>query len=161
MDRSFDSIASLFGIWKAGGVYLPLDPSYPKERLNYFLKDAEPLAILCNREFSGTVEFPTEKTIVLETDIGLGGSPNADSYVFPELDLENQAYLLYTSGSTGEPKGVQMPHRAVANLIAWQNTQERLSSAARALQFAPRSFDVSIQEIVSTLTVGGTILIPC
>jgi len=159
MDRSFDSIATLLGIWKAGGVYLPLDPSYPKGRLKYFIQDAQPLALICTKELIGTIDFPTERTLVLEPQTKLSCRENLDEIAFPRVGLEDQAYLLYTSGSTGEPKGVQMPHRALANLIGWQKTQERLSSAAKTLQFAPRCFDVSLQEIASTLTVGGTLVL--
>ncbi|MFN9626550.1 MAG: non-ribosomal peptide synthetase, partial [Planctomycetota bacterium] len=159
MDRSFDSIATLLGIWKAGGVYLPLDPSYPKGRLKYFIQDAQPLALICTKELIGTIDFPTERTLVLEPQTKLSCRENLEEIAFPRVGLEDQAYLLYTSGSTGEPKGVQMPHRTLANLIGWQKTQERLSSAAKTLQFAPRCFDVSLQEIASTLTVGGTLVL--
>ena len=159
LNRSFDSIASLFGIWKAGGVYLPLDPSYPRERLKYFLHDAQPQVLLIEPELVGTIEFPEDKTLVLVPNQDLVTREIVRTQVFSPINIDHQAYLLYTSGSTGEPKGVQMPHRAIANLIAWQNQQERLSVPARTLQFAPKCFDVSIQEITSTLTSGGTLVL--
>ena len=159
LNRSFDSIASLFGIWIAGGVYLPLDPSYPRERLRYFLQDAQAQFLLVEPELIGTIEFPEDKTLVLVPNQDLVTREIVRTQVFSTISIDHQAYLLYTSGSTGEPKGVQMPHRAIANLIAWQNKQERLSVPARTLQFAPKCFDVSIQEIASTLTSGGTLVL--
>ena len=159
LNRSFDSIASLFGIWIAGGVYLPLDPSYPRERLKYFLQDAQAQFLLVEPELIGTIEFSDEKTLVLDPSQELVTREIIRRHAFAPGSIDDQAYLLYTSGSTGEPKGVQMPHRAIANLIAWQNTQERLRVPARTLQFAPKCFDVSIQEISSTLTSGGTLVL--
>ncbi|MFM2217630.1 MAG: hypothetical protein RL240_1948, partial [Planctomycetota bacterium] len=159
LDRCMDSIACLFGIWQAGGVYLPLDPSYPKERLAYFIQDAQPSVLVTSKQLIGTVEFPSERTIVVDDGDASRTDCDLEELPFPKVELDDQAYLLYTSGSTGRPKGVQMPHRAIANLIAWQNSSERLGKPARTLQFAPRSFDVSIQEIASTLTTGGTLLL--
>src|SRR5207245_4006781 len=74
----------------------------------------------------------------------------------PTLEPRNLAYVLYTSGSTGKPKGVAMPHRALVNLIEWQKEQAK---AARTLQFAPLSFDVSFQETFSTWCSGGTLVL--
>ncbi|MEI6526919.1 MAG: amino acid adenylation domain-containing protein, partial [Planctomycetota bacterium] len=159
LNRSFDSIASLFGIWKAGGVYLPLDPSYPRERLKYFLQDAQAQFLLVEPELIGTIEFPQDKTLVLDPSQELVTRETVRRGDFAPVRIDDPAYLLYTSGSTGEPKGVLMPHRAIANLIAWQNTHERLLVPARTLQFAPKCFDVSIQEIASTLTSGGTLVL--
>ena len=159
LNRSFDSIASLFGIWKAGGVYLPLDPSYPRERLKYFLQDAQAQFLLVEPELIGTIEFPQDKTLVLDPSQELVTRETVRRGDFAPVRIDDPAYLLYTSGSTGEPKGVLMPHRAIANLIAWQKTHERLLVPARTLQFAPKCFDVSIQEIASTLTSGGTLVL--
>ena len=75
----------------------------------------------------------------------------------PAIDPESAAYVLFTSGSTGEPKGVTMPHRALANLIAWQNRRPSGAVGGSTLQFFPLSFDVSFQEIFSTLCGGGTL----
>ena len=75
----------------------------------------------------------------------------------PAIDPDSAAYVLFTSGSTGEPKGVTMPHRALANLITWQNRQPSGAVGGSTLQFAPLSFDVSFQEIFSTLCGGGTL----
>src|SRR5207248_786618 len=72
---------------------------------------------------------------------------------------ENLAYLIYTSGSTGKPKAVAMEHRALCNLIAWQLSHWTQPSAARTLQFASLNFDVAFQEIFSTLSAGGTLVL--
>ena len=75
----------------------------------------------------------------------------------PAIDPESAAYVLFTSGSTGEPKGVTMPHRALTNVIAWQNRRPSGAVGGSTLQFVPLSFDVSFQEIFSTLCGGGTL----
>src|SRR5262249_9234003 len=84
---------------------------------------------------------------------------------FPDAEVAGRAataddllYILYTSGSTGKPKGVAMPHRGIVNLVLWQNTQTILGTPARVLQYTPLTFDVSFQEILTTLASGGTLI---
>ncbi|HEY6118735.1 MAG TPA: non-ribosomal peptide synthetase, partial [Pyrinomonadaceae bacterium] len=144
----------------AGGAYVPLDPEYPRERLRFMLDDAQCSVLLTNeRVLSGLPE--TEITVLcLDRD---WGKVDRESDVNPQNEIagENLLYVMYTSGSTGQPKGVAMTERGLANLLYWQLEHNRPFAAARTLQFASLSFDVSFQEIFSTWCSGGTLfLIP-
>jgi len=160
MERSMDMVVGLLGVLKAGGAYVPLDPSYPKERLAFMLDDAPVAALLTQ---TGQVEaLPTHgaTTIYLDSDGEVIAREREDN-PSNEGSADSLAYVLYTSGSTGKPKGVAMHHRPLCNLIWWQIQNATLPEGARTLQFAPLSFDVSFQEIFSTLCSGGTlVLIP-
>ncbi|MGC2062824.1 MAG: condensation domain-containing protein, partial [Thermodesulfovibrionales bacterium] len=151
VERSLEMLIGLLGILKAGGAYVPLDPSYPKERLGFMLEDTETSIILAQRsllkvipEIKGQVLCMDCETLAQERQEKPSTTPSA----------ENLAYVLYTSGSTGKPKGVSMKHHALCNLVSWQIRNSVVSSSAKTLQFASLSFDVSFQEIFSTLCSG-------
>jgi amino acid adenylation domain-containing protein len=139
LDRSPELIATVLGVLKAGAAVVPLDVSYPHARIEAMIQRAKPFRV---------ISTTTEVRELLETP---------ERRVLPAIDPDSAAYVLFTSGSTGEPKGVPMPHRALANLIAWQNRQPSGAVGGSTLQFAPLSFDVSFQEIFSTLCGGGTL----
>jgi amino acid adenylation domain-containing protein len=148
--RSIDMIISLIAIIKAGKAYLPLDPTYPQQRLKQIIIDS---AIkYCIADKDSTVFFKT-----------LGLTPfkhNAPTEPTNSITRQNQnVYVLYTSGSTGTPKGVYMTHKAMVNLIKWQQSQSAAKTGTKTLQFAPLTFDVSFQEIFTTLTTGATLVL--
>jgi amino acid adenylation domain-containing protein len=139
LDRSPELIATVLGVMKAGAAVVPLDTSYPRARIDTMIQRTKPFRVISNTaEVRDLLETPERRAL-------------------PAIDPDSAAYVLFTSGSTGEPKGVTMPHRALANLIAWQNRQPSGAVSGSTLQFAPLSFDVSFQEIFSTLCGGGTL----
>ncbi|HYX14919.1 MAG TPA: amino acid adenylation domain-containing protein [Nostoc sp.] len=155
-EASPEMIIAILGIFKAGGAYLPLDPSYPQERLNFMLKDAQ-VSILLTQEklLQHFTEF-SNQIISLDKDwasITQHSRENPNSCV----RLENLAYVIYTSGSTGQPKGVLIEHRGLSNLAAEQIEVFNLQPSNRILQFASLSFDASIFEIVMALGTGATL----
>lgn len=155
LERSIDLLIGILGVLKSGGVCLPLDLNYPQERLAFILEDADARLIITQRKTAKKFSLKKAKNIYLnEFEYS---SEIADN---PEVALhsDNLIYVIYTSGSTGLPKGVKMPHRAIYNLINWQNTKST-PGTWKTLQFAPISFDVSFQEIFSTLTSSGTLVI--
>jgi amino acid adenylation domain-containing protein len=139
LDQSPELIATVLGILKAGAAVVPLDVSYPQARIGLMVDRARPFRVISDiAEVRALLEVPATTTL-------------------PAIDPESAAYVLFTSGSTGEPKGVTMPHRALHNVIAWQNRRPSGAVGGSTLQFFPLSFDVSFQEIFSTLCGGGTL----
>jgi len=157
LERSIEMVIGLLGVLKAGAAYVPLDPQYPAQRLSFMLDDSAVAVVLTQNqiaarlsEYTGTVIFPAE----VELQPGLSEA-NPESGV----TLDNLVYVLYTSGSTGVPKGTALKHGALTNLISWQHGRSPVPEGARTLQFASLSFDVSFQEIFSTLCEGGTLVL--
>lgn len=150
LHRSPQLIVAILAIWKVGAPYLPLDPTAPLSRKELLLAQAEVEILLTD------TAFPTFKGRVLRYDPAVAPrrAPAAPSV---DIALDDLAYVLYTSGSTGTPKGVGMPHRALANVVLWQQSQS--DPAPTTLQFTSLSFDVSVQEIASTLITGGTLVL--
>ena len=157
MERSLDLIVAVLGALKARGACLALDPSWPRERLAFMLAESDAALLLTQERLGGSLH-PGEAAVVRidaqGAELARQQGTNLESAVGPD-DL---AYVVYTSGSTGRPKGIGMPHRALANLVEWH--RHAPSSAARVLQFAALSFDVSFQEIFSCLASGATLVLP-
>ncbi|NJM75314.1 MAG: amino acid adenylation domain-containing protein [Acaryochloridaceae cyanobacterium RU_4_10] len=157
VERSFDMIVALLAILKAGGAYVPIDPSYPQERIAFMLEDSQVSVLLTVQHLVAALPTHTAKVVCLDTEwesIAQENSCNPEALA----GADNLAYAIYTSGSTGKPKGVAMPHRPLVNLLTWQ-LQAFEVPAARTLQFTPLSFDVSFQEIFSTFSGGGTLVL--
>ncbi len=154
--RSVGMLAAVLGSLRAGAGYVPLDVSHPAERLSLLLADTAPGVILTD---AGTADRlpPSTARLLDVNELPAAGGPAAPV----TGDPGSTAYVTYTSGSTGRPKGIVMSHRAVSNLVAWQLDHYRqwLRPGARTLQFASLSFDVSFQEIFSTLAAGGTLVL--
>ncbi|NEP45447.1 MAG: AMP-binding protein, partial [Okeania sp. SIO2H7] len=157
VERSLEMVIGLLGILKAGGAYVPIDASYPAERLNYMLGDTAVPILLTSESILEHLPEHSARMVFLDRDwraITRLSDKNLNGGVKPE----NLGYVIYTSGSTGKPKGVAMSQRSLVNLITWQQ-QETIISKGTTLQFAPISFDVSFQEIFSTLCSGGILVL--
>ena len=147
-ERTPETIAALLAIVASGAAYLPLDAAHSDAWLAAMLEDARPRLGIGNEQLRARLP-----SIVW-------CAPAAAARPAFEARRGELAYVLFTSGSTGRPKGVAMRTRAVAHLIDWHRRHPRLGRAARTLQFAPLSFDVSFQEVFSTLASGGTLILP-
>lgn len=157
MERSLEIAIAVLGILKTGAAYVPIDPAYPKERLTFMLADTKTPVILTQSHLVSSLPEHQARTVCLDAnwqEIANYSTENPASTVSPE----NLTYTIYTSGSTGKPKGVLLPHRALVNLIAWQLQNSTLEDAAKTLQFASLSFDVSFQEMFCTWCAGGTLV---
>jgi amino acid adenylation domain-containing protein len=157
VDRGVEMCLAVLGVLRAGGAYLPLDPAYPQERLSFMLQDAATKILLTNTRMRENL--PTHDCDIISLDTEWKGIAN-ESAENPASEAAGAdvAYVIYTSGSTGRPKGVVMPHRALTNLLGWQLGERQGFGAARTLQFASLSFDVSFQEMFSTWCSGGTLV---
>ena len=156
--RSVELIIGLLGTLKAGGVYLPLDPNYPAERLQFMLQDAAPAVVLTEFDLLATLPMHSAQVLVLDRDaelIAQQPTTSPPATVTPD-DL---AYMIYTSGSTGRPKGTLLAHRGLCNVIAAQAQIFGVQPGQTALQFASLNFDASIFEIVMALGVGARLLL--
>lgn len=156
VERSPEMIIGLLSILKAGGAYLPLDPSYPQERLNFMLEDAQVSVLLTQGKLLQHFTEFSKPIINIDKDwetITQYSKENPKNCV----TLENLAYVIYTSGSTGQPKAVLIEHRGLSNLAADQIEVFNLQLSNRILQFASLSFDASIFEIVMALQIGATL----
>ncbi|HET8843167.1 MAG TPA: amino acid adenylation domain-containing protein, partial [Ktedonobacteraceae bacterium] len=153
LPRSLDLVVGLLAILKAGATYVPLDPTYPRDRLNFVLQDANLSTILTNRDLLGQMSFEPELTLCLDTP-GLAAEEEVSNLTL-EINNEQLAYIIYTSGSTGRPKGVCISHRSVVVFLAWVHQQfsaEELSSVLFATSIC---FDLSIFELFAPLSRGG------
>ena len=161
LQRSPDMMVGVLGVLAAGGAYLPLDPSYPAERLRRMLEDAGvPVLVTHGPLLRALPRRAAQIVRVDEVDFGdlgdMGDAGNLQPRAEPAAD--HLAYLVYTSGSTGRPKGVAMPHGAISAMLLWQLRTSN-AGAGRTLQFTSLAFDVSFQEIFSTWWAGGTLVL--
>jgi len=167
MERSLEMIVGLIGILKSGSAYLPLDPAYPQERLQFMLEDARAPLLLASEGLLGRLPALPElgtRVVAIDRDwpeiAGESGESgeSGGSLGAAGASADNLAYVVYTSGSTGRPKGVAVPHQAVVRLV--KNTNfARLAADEIFLQFAPISFDASTLEIWGPLLNGGRLVI--
>ena len=150
------------GIMKTGGVYVALDPSCPELRLAAMLADVRPAVVLAERDVAGRVP-PGPWTIVTLGGDGEGGdgSPGLlDLIRAPIRDGARRAYVVFTSGSTGVPKGVEITHAGLANLVAWHHEAFGITPADRATQVASPGFDAAVWELWPYLTAGASVHAP-
>ncbi|MCP3738294.1 amino acid adenylation domain-containing protein [Rossellomorea sp. BNER] len=159
VERSLDMIVAMLAIVKSGGAYVPIDPAYPIDRISYMLKDSGACMILSQasviEKLQSISEWSGSWVDVRESlDNRIDGS---------NLSVANQsnhlAYVIYTSGTTGHPKGVMMEHCQLVNLLHDQISRIEIPFNEKVLQFNSISFDVSFQEIFSTLLSGGCLYV--
>jgi amino acid adenylation domain-containing protein len=148
-----DSAVAVLAVLRAGGAYLPLDPDLPLRRRQLMTAVGEARLVLVG-DRSDEFEDPAE-TIVVNDPAVSGVEPVTAVAHHPD----QAAYVLFTSGSTGAPKGVVMPGASLANLVSWQARTSTAGPADRTLQFAPSTFDVSLQEMMSTWATGGELVV--
>ncbi len=158
MPRSLDLAISLLAIMKAGAGYLPLDPELPAARMAHMLCDAAPMLMLTQKECRYPIADFHGTRIQLH-NCAMSDSP-AIKHASPATTSQNLAYCLYTSGSTGLPKGVAMSHQAVMARLHWMQATYRLGPGDRVLQKTALGFDVSVWEYFWTLGTGACLCIP-
>ncbi len=156
IERSLELVIALLGTLKAGGAYLPLDPTYPLKRLLFMLEDSRAALLITQEPLQG--QFSRITTICLDVNnpsIAKQQSTNPESGVSPE----NIAYVIYTSGSTGLPKGAMNIHQGICNRLLWMQDAYQLNTGDRVLQKTPFSFDVSVWEFFWPLLAGAQLVI--
>ncbi|HEX3526557.1 MAG TPA: amino acid adenylation domain-containing protein, partial [Thermoanaerobaculia bacterium] len=161
LERSADLVVGLLATLKAGGAFVPIDPSYPAERIAYMLEDSRVPVALTEARTASLLPISTARTVLLDDLDGenapwrSGSDPgNPGGGGCPE----QLAYVLYTSGSTGRPKGAMNSHRAIVNRLRWMQETFPLTAADRVLQKTPTSFDVSVWELFWPLVAGACLV---
>ena len=157
-ERSSEMIVAFLGVLKAGGAYLPLDPTNPDERLKYMIADAGARVVLTDSKHRGRFGEAVEELICLDSHEGLA----AESAARPESAPEGRdlAYVVFTSGSTGKPKGVEVEHQALANLVSWHTHTYQIGAVDRLSQLAGMAFDACTWEVWPCLANGASLHIP-
>ncbi|HLG62385.1 MAG TPA: amino acid adenylation domain-containing protein, partial [Ktedonosporobacter sp.] len=159
LERSLEMIIAPLAVLKAGGAYVPLDPSYPLERLTFIIEQTRlPLTLTQQHLQQRLSSLPNRSCWCLDTDWS-ALCQQEDALPQQSHHAGNLAYVLYTSGSTGEPKGVAVEHRSLVNFTQAAAHLFNLKAGDRVLQFASVSFDASAEEIYPCLTQGGTLLL--
>jgi amino acid adenylation domain-containing protein/non-ribosomal peptide synthase protein (TIGR01720 family) len=155
LERGPDLIVAALGVLKAGAAYVPLDPSLPRERLAQLLGITSPAAITSVSGLAAPVSSADRPLLCLDLDLDPAAAPESIERV---ISPDQLAYVMHTSGSTGEPKAVAVPHRAIVRLVR-NPDYVRLDESERVLHFAPASFDASTFEIWGCLLNGGRLVI--
>jgi amino acid adenylation domain-containing protein len=157
LERSAGMMVGLLGILKAGAAFVPLDPSYPAERLQWMAEDAGIKLLLVDERSMSIASHSATPVINLELDWHQIGQEEPEE-IEQRCQPENLAYIIYTSGSTGKPKGVGITHRAACNQLCWAVQAFQITVGDRFLQKASISFDSSIEEIFVPLVAGARIV---
>jgi amino acid adenylation domain-containing protein len=160
LERSIEMVVAVLAVLKAGGGYLPLDPTYPDDHLAFQLADARPSVVLTRRALASRLGSRGAATIFLDDGENTGTVERGDN---PETvtSPEDIAYVIYTSGSTGRPKGVLIPHRGLVNYLSWAIAAYDVAAGSGAPLHTPLSFDLTVTSLFLPLLVGrAVILVP-
>ncbi|WP_344854067.1 amino acid adenylation domain-containing protein, partial [Pedobacter jeongneungensis] len=161
VERSFEMVVGILGILKSGGAYVPIDPSYPVDRISYMLDDVSPSVIVsmsgCLDSFAGLC-FDGRLLLNLDESEGLISLDEGQPLGFGP-DPFDLAYVIYTSGSTGRPKGVMVEHLSILNRLSWSREHYGIGAEDVFVQKTNFCFDVSVWEILIPLISGGRLVI--
>ena len=159
MEPSPERVVGILAVLKAGGAYVSLDPSHPRERLAFQIADAASPVVLTQGNLAARLPELGAEALVLDGDwSGIEGCEDAA----PDLRVEpgNLAYVIYTSGSAGTPKGVEVPHAGLENLVSWHRELYAVQEADRATLVANPAFDAAVWEVWPYLTAGASLHVP-
>ncbi|MBC3502493.1 non-ribosomal peptide synthase/polyketide synthase [Pseudomonas sp. SWRI59] len=156
LPRNSGRVVALLGVLKAGAAYVPVDPAYPAERIAYLLADSEPALVVSEAAITGLPAGVPR----LDLDLAQSIAVHDSNPQLPELHAQHLAYLVYTSGSTGQPKGVMIEHHTLANLVHWHCQAFALDATAHASSVAGFGFDAMAWEVWPALCAGATLHLP-
>ncbi|MFD8411453.1 amino acid adenylation domain-containing protein [Streptomyces sp. NPDC059650] len=166
LPRSAGLAVAVLAVLKTGGCYLPVDPEYPADRLSFMLSDTAPAVVLTTADTAQRLPHTDAPRLLLDESRTLrelerlADTEIDDGQRLRRLDPAHPVYVIYTSGTTGRPKGVVMPGQSMVNLLSWHNEAFPSAAGTRIAQFTALSFDVSVQEILSAVLFGKTLVVP-
>ncbi|WP_342026024.1 amino acid adenylation domain-containing protein [Cytobacillus pseudoceanisediminis] len=158
MEKGWEQAVAALGILQAGGAYLPIDPTLPKERLQYLLENGDVTIALTQTKWKDAIPWPSNIQISTVEDNDL--SSYGETALEPVQSPEDLAYVIFTSGSTGEPKGVMIDHRGAVNTILDMNERFHVKPEDKVLAISALNFDLSVYDLFGMLAAGGTIVFP-
>ncbi|MBL0093823.1 MAG: AMP-binding protein [Piscinibacter sp.] len=151
--RNEHMLVAMLGVLRCGAGYVPLDPSFPADRLAFMASDAKLRIVATDAGVDGPWHFPGAEPLAVDTLAPLQG------FQGPARSVDDVAYVIYTSGSTGRPKGVLVPHRAVVNFLHSMKREPGLTAADRLVAVTTLSFDIAVLELLLPLSVGATVVL--
>lgn len=154
LPRSADMVVAALGVLKAGGAYLPLDPSYPPERLSFILRDAGAAVLITNPLQAG--RLPASDCVIVDVN---GPEAQGQPDYPPRIEVlpSDLAYVIYTSGTAGRPKGVEITHSGLANLVSWHRREFSVTPGDRGSHLAGLGFDAAVWELWPYLAAGASV----
>lgn len=156
LERSPTWIVAMVATFKVGAVYVPINPKFPDERIEYVLDDTQAKFILAHKLDRLPHRYHS-KVIHIRDDLTQFKSAHAKAYPLPKIDLDSIAYIIYTSGTTGKPKGVMIKHKSLTNLVSWYRGCFSVTENDHSCQFASQGFDSHFCEIVPFLASGASV----
>jgi non-ribosomal peptide synthetase-like protein len=158
VDRSLDFYIAMLAVLKAGAAYVPIDPTYPSERIEYIIENSKMRLLLTSKTYFQSKILPAEKIIEIERIKPLLETQSKKRPQLADISPDNLCYVIYTSGTTGRPKGVAITHQAVCNYVKSALDIYGITSNERVYQGFSMSFDASIEEIWLAFAAGGTLI---
>ena len=157
MDRSIEMLVGILGVLKAGAAYVPLDPEFPRPRIEYILSESKVPILLTLRRHLDALPASDARVLCLDDELATWQAPRPNP--LPQIQPQSRAYVIFTSGSTGVPKGVEVTHGSVVNLLrsAWELLG--LGQEDRLFAITTLAFDISVLELLLPLVCGGTVII--
>ena len=154
LEREVELVVSVLAVLKTGAAYLPLDPAYPHDRILYMIEDSAAAIVITTPAITAALNLPGDKVFWLDAP-----APSAAAVDLPQASADSGAYVIYTSGSTGRPKGVVVLHRNVLNFFSGMTQRVPADPAGRWLAVTSLSFDISVLELLWTLTRGLSVVL--
>ena len=158
LERGFDMVVAVLAVLKAGAAYVPLDPVFPRDRLEFMATDAGLAMLVTSADLADVIDWPRDRQLRLDEDAALIDAAS-DLPIDVLSTPASIAYVLYTSGSTGKPKGVQVPHGAVVNFLLSMQREPGLTADDRLVAVTTLSFDIAALELFLPLTCGAEVVI--